>query len=52
MSAVAPICRYASGGRAEARALMRLAASRFVDVRDPIQIAYDRIVARAMAIAA
>ena len=51
MSAFAPICRY-KGGRAEVRALLRLAASRFVDVRDPIQIAYDRIAARAMAIAA
>jgi Hint domain len=51
MSAVAPICRY-NGGRAEVRGLLRLAASRFVDVRDPIQIAYDRIAARAMAIAA
>ena len=51
MSPFAPICYY-SGGRAEVRALLRLAASRFVDVRDPIQIAYDRIAARAMAIAA
>jgi hypothetical protein len=51
MSPLAPICRY-SGGRAEVRGLFRLAASRFVDVRDPIQIAYDRIAARAMAIAA
>jgi hypothetical protein len=51
MSPFAPICRY-SGVRAEVRGLLRLAASRFVDVRDPIQIAYDRIAARAMAIAA
>jgi hypothetical protein len=51
MPAVAPICRY-NGGRAEVRGLLRLAASRFVDVRDPIQIAYERIAARAMAIAA
>jgi len=51
MPACAPICRY-NGGRAEVRGLLRLAASRFVDVRDPIQIAYDRIAARAMAIAA
>ena len=51
MSAFAPICRY-NGVRAEVRGLLRLAASRFVDVRDPIQIAYDRIAARAMAIAA
>jgi hypothetical protein len=51
MSPFAPICCY-SGVRAEVRGLLRLAASRFVDVRDPIQIAYDRIAARAMAIAA
>ena len=50
MSAFAPICRY-GGGRAEVRGLLRLAASRFVDVRDPIQIAYDRIAARAIHIA-
>jgi Hint domain-containing protein len=50
MPAFAPHCRY--NGRAEVRALLRLAASRFVDVRDPTQIAYDRIAARAMAIAA
>jgi len=51
MPAVAPICRY-NGAREEVRGLLRLAASRFVDVRDPIQIAYERIAARAMAIAA
>jgi hypothetical protein len=51
MSAFAPICRY-KGGRAEVRALLRLAASRFVDMRDPIQIAYARIAARAISIAA
>jgi hypothetical protein len=51
MSAFAPICRY-NGVRAEVRGLLRLAASHFVDVRDPIQIAYDRIAARAMVIAA
>ncbi|MBN8968924.1 MAG: Hint domain-containing protein [Rhizobiales bacterium] len=49
--AFAPIYRY-SGGRAEVGGLLRLAASRFVDVRDPIQIAHDRIAARAMARAA
>jgi hypothetical protein len=48
MSAFAPVYRY-NGGRAEVRGLLRLAASRFVDVRDPIQIAHDRIAARAMA---
>lgn len=51
MPAFAPICRY-KGGRAEVRALLRLAASRFVDMRDPIQIAYARIATRAMSIAA
>jgi hypothetical protein len=51
MSPFAPICRY-KGGRAEVRALLRLAASRFVDMRDPIQIAYARIATRAMSIAA
>ena len=51
MSAFAPICRY-KGGRAEVRALLRLAATRFVDMRDPIQIAYARIATRAMSIAA
>jgi hypothetical protein len=51
MPSVAPICRY-DGGRAEVRGLLRLAASRFVDVRDPIQIAYERIAARAVAMAA
>jgi hypothetical protein len=51
MPAFAPICRYA-GGRAEVRALLRFAASRFIEVRDPVQIAYDRIAARAMTIAA
>lgn len=51
MPAVAPICRY-NGAREEVHGLLRLAASRFVDVRDPIQIAYERIAARAMAIAA
>lgn len=51
MSAFAPVCRY-SGGRAEMRGLLRLAASRFVDVRDPIQVAYDRIAARTISKAA
>jgi hypothetical protein len=51
MPAFAPHCRYA-GGRAEVRALLRLAASRFADVRDPIQVAYARIASRVMSIAA
>ena len=51
MPAFAPHCGY-HGGRAEVRALLRLAASRFVDLRDPIQIAYARIATRAMSLAA
>ena len=51
MSPFAPICHY-SGGRAEVRGLLRLACSRLVDVRDPTQIAYDRIAGRATMIAA
>jgi len=50
MPAFAPDCRYQGGG-AEVRALLRLAAFRFVDLRDPIQIAYARIATRAMSIA-
>ena len=50
MPAFAPHCRYSL--RTEARALLQLAASRFVDMRDPIQIAYARIATRAMSIAA
>lgn len=50
-SPFAPICGY-NGGREEMTGLIRLAASRFIDVRDPIQIAHDRIAARAVAIAA
>jgi hypothetical protein len=46
MSPVAPIYSY-DGGFAELRGLIRLAASRFVDVRDPIQIAHDRLAGRA-----
>src|SRR5579872_6206034 len=51
MPAFARQYRY-SGGRAEIAALLRLAASPFVDVRDPIQIAYARIASRAMSLAA
>jgi hypothetical protein len=51
MPAFAPHSRY-KGGRAEVRALLRLAASRFADVRDPIQVAYARIAARVVSIAA
>jgi hypothetical protein len=51
MPAFAPHCRY-KGGRAEVGALLRLAVSRFVDLRDPIQLAYARIATRAMSVAA
>jgi hypothetical protein len=50
MPAFAPIYRYS--GLGEVRGLLRLGASRFADVRDPVQIAYDRIAARAMTVAA
>jgi hypothetical protein len=43
---LAPVLGY-HGGRAELLALARLAVSPIVDVRDPIQVAYDRIAARA-----
>jgi hypothetical protein len=36
------------GGRAELKALVRRGVSTMVDVRDPLQRAYDRIAARAM----
>ena len=51
MPPAAPICRY-DGGRAELRGLLRLAAARVVDIRDPIPIAHQRIAARALATAA
>jgi hypothetical protein len=41
----APVLGY-PGGRAHLKALLRVGISRVVDVRDPIQIAYDRIAAR------
>lgn len=46
MAPCAPVLGY-FGGRQEAVALLRLAAYPFVDVRDRIQVAYDRIAARA-----
>ncbi len=46
MSPLAPIHSY-EGGFDELRGLLRLAASRVVDVRDPIQIAHDRLKERA-----
>jgi Hint domain/Sel1 repeat len=41
----APIVGY-HGGRDEAMALVRTLVSGFVDIRDPIQVAWDRIAAR------
>jgi hypothetical protein len=51
MSPYAPTRSYA-GVLSELNGLLRLAASRFVDVRDPVQIAYDRLDARARKLAA
>jgi hypothetical protein len=51
MAPYAPIARYA-GGRSELKALLRRVASPIVDIRDPIQVAYDRIAERAMDLAA
>jgi hypothetical protein len=42
----APVLAYSSA-RAHLKALLRLGLSQVVDVRDPIQVAYDRIAARA-----
>jgi Hint domain len=47
MSPLAPIHSY-EGGFDELGGLIRLAASRLIDVRDPIQIAHDRLKARAL----
>lgn len=47
MSPFAPIHSY-EGGFDELGGLIRLAASRFIDVRDPIQIAHDRLKDRAV----
>jgi hypothetical protein len=46
MKPFAPVLKY-EGGRGELERLLRLAMSRVVDVRDPIQRARDRIAARA-----
>jgi Hint domain len=51
MAPYAPIAWY-PGGRSELKALLRRVASPIVDIRDPIQIAYDRIAERAMDLAA
>jgi hypothetical protein len=42
----APVLRYSSA-RAHLKALLRLGVSQVIDARDPIQVAYDRIAARA-----
>jgi hypothetical protein len=42
----APVLGY-NGGRQDVVALLRLAVSPWIDTRDPIQIVYDRLVARA-----
>jgi hypothetical protein len=47
MSPVAPVHSY-DGGFEELGGLIRLAASNFIDVRDPIQIAHDRLKERAL----
>lgn len=47
MSPFAPLRSY-EGGFDELGGLIRLAASRFIDVRDPIQIAHDRLKERAL----
>jgi hypothetical protein len=41
----APIVSY-NGGRSEMKALLRRVATSIVDVRNPIQVAFDRIAAR------
>jgi len=46
----APVLGY-WGARAHLRALLRLGVSQVIDVRDPIQVVYDRIAARATCLA-
>jgi hypothetical protein len=46
----APVLAYSSA-RAHLKALLRLGVSQVIDVRDPIQVAYDRISARAACLA-
>ena len=48
MTPPAPILRY-RGRRQELKGLIRSLISNVVDVRDPIQIAYDQIAQRAEA---
>jgi hypothetical protein len=49
--AMVPCARVAGyrRGRDHLKALLRLGASKVIDIRDPVQIAYDRILARATA---
>jgi hypothetical protein len=47
MTPFAPKIRTIHGGRAHLAALLRITASRVVDVRDPLQREYDRLAARA-----
>jgi hypothetical protein len=49
MTPFAPVLGYA-GGRQEVNGLIRALVSNVVDVRDPIQVAYDQIVKRAAAL--
>jgi Hint domain len=49
MAPFAPILRY-RGRREELKGLVRSVISNFVDVRDPIQIAYDQLAKRAEAV--
>lgn len=51
MTRVAPLAAC-PGGRAALKALLRRGVSTVVDVRDPLQRAYDRIAARALELAA
>jgi hypothetical protein len=48
VASYAPVLGY-NGGKQNVVALVRLAVSRVADVRDPIQVVYDRIVSRAKA---
>ena len=45
MTPYAPVVAH-SGGWAELKALLRLAVSPSLDMRDPIQVAYSRIATR------
>jgi hypothetical protein len=44
----APVAGY-HGGRSELKAILRRVVSPIVDIRDPLQVAYDRIAARELA---